>query len=107
MTAEAPLYYTAPSQELFDEVKKTAIEIWNTYDDTYNYATEKINSIKDIENIRDNFMYMVAMFDDVNQSILATKISQEAGNAIFDRMVSGGMEPYYASHFLIKGRIKK
>lgn len=100
------LYYIAPEQELFDEVKKAAMKIWRGYDDTYGYATEKIDSIKDLENIEDNLMCMVSMFDIMNQAQLALALSVEANNAIFDRLVAGGMEPYDASTFLVKGRIR-
>ena len=43
---ENRLYYTTPDQALFDELKEKCIEIWQTYDDTYNYATNKVNQIK-------------------------------------------------------------
>lgn len=33
-------YYTAPSQEIFDDIKAAAITIWNTYDDTYGFLQE-------------------------------------------------------------------
>lgn len=85
------LYYTPPTQEQFDEVKAKCIEIWNTYDDTYLYATEKINRIKDLKNVGDNFMYMVAMFDNNNQGKLRRLISDETRQAICDRIRSGGM----------------
>lgn len=89
------LYYTPPTDKEFNELKEKAIEIWQGYDDTYRYATEKINAIKDIENIEDNFMYMVAMFDIVNQEKLAKKLSPETKKAVRDRMIDGGNEPEY------------
>ncbi len=60
-------YYTAPSDEVFNGIKEAAIKIWRTYDDSNDYATGKINSIKDLQNIRDNTCYIVAMFDQNNQ----------------------------------------
>ena len=60
-------YYVAPPQQVFDEIKAAAIEIWKTYDDTYGYATGKIDAIKDLQNVKDNAWYMVAMFDVKNQ----------------------------------------
>ena len=45
------LYYTAPSDEIFNEVKEKCIEIWKGYDDTYGYATDKIDGIENLENI--------------------------------------------------------
>ncbi len=82
------LYYTAPSDEIFEEVKKEAIAIWSTYEDPY--KSDKIGRIKDIKNVSDNLMYMVAMFDWVNQHKLATRLSEEAREAIHDRLATGG-----------------
>ena len=60
-------YYKAPAQDVFDSIKKAAIALWQTYDDTYGYVTEKVNRIKDIENVGDNTGYIVAMFDNTNR----------------------------------------
>jgi hypothetical protein len=85
------LYYTTPTQEQFDECKEKCIEIWRTFDDTYLYATEKINKIKDIKNVGDNFMYMVAMFDTQNQAKLRHLLSDETRQAIYERIKDCGM----------------
>lgn len=90
----AELYYTPPSDEIFAEVKKAAIEIWETYDNTYGYVDEKVGRIKDIGNVGDNVMYIVAMFDLSNQAKLGAKLSEEAKEAVRARMIDGGMEPY-------------
>lgn len=84
------LYYTPPSDAVFEEIKAKAIELWQTFDDTYGYATAKVNRIKDIENVQDNAMYMVAMFDQDNMANLAKMLSAEARKAIADRLVAGG-----------------
>ena len=89
------LYYTPPSEECFEEVKEKVIEIWLGYDDTFGYATSKINPIKDMQNIQDNFMYLVAMFDSNNQRKLANKLSIESRKAIKERMIDGGQPPEY------------
>jgi hypothetical protein len=89
------LYYTPPLQKLFDEVKNKCMEVWNTYDDTYGYASEKIGRIKDLKNVSDNFMYMVAMFDMDNQKRLAKLLSEEAKKAIAERIKSGGTPDIY------------
>lgn len=70
------LYYTAPSNEIFEEMKQACISIWNEKDDSYGYATEKKNRIKDLQNIDDNFMYMPAMFDAINMEKLRCRLSQ-------------------------------
>ena len=92
------LYYTAPSDEIFEEVKKKAIELWKVVDtdnDKYGYTTEKINRIKDIKNITDNTMSIVAMFSIDNQLLLAQELSEPTREAIRERMIDGGGEDYY------------
>lgn len=71
-------YYTAPSDAVFEEIKARAIEIWQTYDDTYGYATEKIECVKSITNVKDNWGFIVGMFDSPNQQKLLAKLSPEA-----------------------------
>ena len=82
------LYYTAPSDDIFEEVKKEAMKIWAEYEDPY--KSEKINTIKDLKNVSDNVMYIIAMFDWVNQHKLARRLSPETKEAIFDRLATGG-----------------
>lgn len=89
------LYYTPPSDKIFNEVKDACIKIWLEYDDTFGYATEKINSIKDLPNIQDNVMSMIARFDPINLGKLANKLSEEARTALRDRMIDGGNPPEY------------
>lgn len=84
------LYYTAPSDQAFKEMKQAATRVWLGYDDEFGYATEKVDRIKDIENIRDNFMYMLAMFDQDNQRKVIADISDVTKIAVKERMVSGG-----------------
>jgi hypothetical protein len=75
-------YYQAPSQEVFEDIKKNAIEIWKTYDDEHKYATNKINRIKDLENVSGNAWYIVAMFDCINQVRLISKCKKETADLI-------------------------
>jgi len=96
------LYYTAPTDEQFAELKSAATDIWRSYDNTYGYADEKVDGIKDLENIRDNFMYMVAMFDMNNQQKLASMLSEETRKAVADRIRDGGSPDIY-NVFLKKG----
>jgi len=83
------LYYIAPDQDIFEEVKSKCMEIWDTYDDEYGYASQKKNEI-DVENVSDNFMYMIAMFDSQNQRKLSSMLSEESKKQIRDRMLDGG-----------------
>lgn len=87
-------YYSAPSEEAFEELKKAAIKIWNTYDDDPSYADEKISRIEDLKNIKDNFMYMVAMFDSSNQEKLARMLTEATRKEVRSRMVAGGNPSY-------------
>ena len=83
------LYYIAPDQDIFEEVKSKCMEIWDTYDDEYGYASQKKNQI-DVENVSDNFMYMIARFDSQNQRKLSSVLSEESKKQIRDRMLDGG-----------------
>lgn len=79
-------YYEAPSNEIFEEVKKEAIKIWKTYDNTYGYADEKTERIKNITNIKDNMLFIVAMFDWINQAKLLNNLSPEAKTFVTERI---------------------
>lgn len=83
-------YYDAPNDEAFDELKACAIEVWQTKDNTHGYVNEKVGKIKDLKNVGDNFMYMVAMFDIGNQILLAQKLSEDTKHEVFTRLVAGG-----------------
>ena len=99
----AKLYYTAPSEEIFNEVKKASIELWiERYPEETSpfYAKEKVAQIEPLQNIKDNMMSIVARFDPQNMAYLAGKLSEEASIAIGNRMVDGGAE-IYQTPFLV------
>ncbi len=75
-------YYAAPPQELFDEIKKQAIAVWNTFSDEFGYASEKIDEIKDIQNIKDNAWHIIAMFDIQNRQIFLRGLSHKSLNYV-------------------------
>ncbi len=77
-------YYTAPPQKIFDEVKSASIKLWQTYDNEFGYVDEKVDRIKDIQNIRDNTCYMVSMFDHINQNKLLDLVEGETREWIED-----------------------
>ena len=93
----AKLYYTPPSDEIFEEVRAAAIKIWQRYDHP-DYVAEKVGRIAEIRNVGDNVMYIVAMFDHENRCALASVLSGEARAAIYERMVDGG-EPDHLNPF--------
>lgn len=70
------------SDEMFNEIKKASIKIWKTYDDTYGYATEKIDQVRAIKNFSDNWITFYGMFDPVNQQKLLLKLKPETANFI-------------------------
>ena len=86
------LYYTAPSNEAFEDMRKACIAEWETHDNSYDYVDKKTKRIKVIENVGDNFMYMFAMFDMNNQRKVAEKLSSETKEALRARMIDGGNE---------------
>ena len=59
--------YDTPTQELFNEMKGIATEIWKTYDDTHGYVTGKLEYINSFGNVSDNAMVFYRMFDSNNQ----------------------------------------
>jgi len=95
---ETRLYYTAPPEKCFQELLEKAIEIYSEYDDEFGYASEKIKRINSIDNIEDNFMYIVAMFDIDNQYKLAKSLSKETRLEVRKRMINGG-QPSYLNPF--------
>lgn len=89
----AKLYYEAPSDEAFGEMKAMAVEVWNGYTDPY--RAEKLQQISHVQNIKDNFMYLFAMFDMSNQTKVVRMLSEETKQALRERMIDGGNEEYY------------
>lgn len=71
------LYHTTPPQEIFDDIKQVAVKIWNTYDDQFGYATEKIDRINAIQNYADNYATIIGMFDNYNQTFLVELVNQD------------------------------
>ena len=84
------LYYQPPSNEIFNEVKEEAMKIWQGYDNQFGYVDGKLERIMTLENVGDNLMYIVAMFDQSNQAKLASRLSEEARTAIRERIIAGG-----------------
>lgn len=78
-------YYTPPSDEMFDDIKRNAIKVWQTYDNEYGYVDEKVDRIKDLANVSDNYGYIVAMFDSNNQAKLLLMVKPETAEFIRQR----------------------
>lgn len=84
------LYYTAPSDEAFEDMKKACLEVWNSKGNEGGYRDEKVSRIKDIKNVQDNFMYMFAMFDYGNQRRVVSLIEPSTIEEVRSRMLAGG-----------------
>lgn len=66
-----------PSQEIFNEMKQIATDIWTTYDNQFSYVDKKLEQINSFENIQDNAMVFYRMFDWQNQILFKSKASLE------------------------------
>jgi hypothetical protein len=98
-------HYKQPKQEYFDELKSACIKFWKVFDDQFGYATEKINSIKDLENNSTNYLMMVKMFHQLNWEVLAELLSLEVRNDISIRL-NAGVESVETDFFNIWGTNK-
>ena len=59
--------HETPIQEIFDEMKVTAIGIWLSKKSHPSYLEEKMDKINSIVNFSDNAMVFYRMFDGGNQ----------------------------------------
>ena len=75
-----------PPIEIFNEIKASAISVWEIYDNTYGYVTEKLEYINKLENIQDNVMVFYRMFDYINQAKLLNLLSEESINYIKENL---------------------
>jgi hypothetical protein len=83
-------YYTSPSQQCFDDLKKHAINLWKSKNASRHYIEEKLSMIDDINNEKGNFMFIFAMFDCKNQAIIRKNINKETLISIEIRLAAGG-----------------
>ena len=82
-------YYVAPSDQIFRDIKYCSMAIWNTYDDTHGYASEKIDRVLAMKNVSDNAWTIVAMFDWENQAKLFKMVQPKTLEA-FNKAVKKG-----------------
>lgn len=85
---EQQLYYQSPEDHVFEEVKNACLHIWDGYDDTYGYATGKKQRVEGIENVKDNMMYMIGMFDLENIEKLSEMLTPETNQIIKEKLLS-------------------
>jgi hypothetical protein len=82
MEKSVKLFYTPPKEELFNELKEVCIKFWKTFDDNFEYSSEKINRIKDLPNDGPNFVMMVQMIHPVAREVISKLLSLETRNEI-------------------------
>ena len=70
------------TDEVFEELRREAIKIWNSYDNTYGYVDEKVRYLESFGNVKDNFGTIIGMFDPTNQAKLYQAVGYEARQAI-------------------------
>lgn len=99
-------YYTAPSDEIFEECKQAALELWREICPEFYETKDKYIIISRLENCRDNFMYICAGFDMQNQLKHADKLSKECLKEISSRYMAGGGEARYDVYGPIYASIK-
>lgn len=63
-----------PTEKIFEDIKQAAIAVWNTFDDTYGYRSEKLERVDSIKNYSDNWFTFISMFDFQNQYKLLNNI---------------------------------
>lgn len=81
-------YYTPPSDVVFNDIKQGAIKIWKSYSDEFGYQSEKVDAIKDLKNISDNYAYMVAMFDPGNQTKLLGLVKRKDTKKLLIKLIT-------------------
>ncbi len=89
---EVRLYYTPPDDDQFDDMKLACARLWYQIADHIGYAHEKVERIINLQNIRDNFMYMLAMFDMNNQRKIAERLSADTLESVNERLLDGGSD---------------
>lgn len=84
------LYYTPPSEKVFENIKVASLVLWSSYFrvEEPSYATEKMLKIAGLANVGDNYMYMVAMFDTSNQMKLFELLSNDALEVVYRALLS-------------------
>jgi hypothetical protein len=76
-------YTKPPPDEVFEDIKKNAIKVWQRYDNQFGDVNEKVNQIKELENVGDNAWFIVAMFDWDNKTNLCSLLSRKAVDYVF------------------------
>lgn len=93
------LYYKTPPEKEFLEVKDKCIKMWCMMGFEGTYRREKIGEVSTIENMRDNMMFLIAMFSENNQRLLIDSLSQKCKVSVLKRMYDGGSDNIVLQYF--------
>lgn len=86
------LYYVAPSDECFEDMRQAAVKVWFEIATNMQYFEEKAGRLQrgEIHNIRDNFMYILASFSEDNARRVVSLLKPETVREVRARLESGG-----------------
>ncbi len=83
------LYYKEPSDEVFDEVKKWVLKVFKSLEGKDSlYYKEKESEIKNIGNVKDNMMYLIARLSWNNVKKLVKKLTPKTKKEVYKRLES-------------------
>lgn len=77
--SEKEFYSPTAPKYVVNDVKNKSKAIWKTYDDTFKYASEKINIIDN----SDNIYYIIQMFDHTNKEKLWLSLNKKTKDYFF------------------------
>lgn len=91
------LFYKPPKDECFEELKSLCIRFWECFPEFHmwderqeelerEYVQSKISRIKNLENIGNNFIFMVQMIHPFSRIRIAQALSFETRNEISMRL---------------------
>ena len=90
-------YYEPPHDISFEDMKSCAIKLWKsiaTEPHEQDYLNEKLSRIEKLENVGDNFMYILAMFDIRNQIFMNQLLTADTIIDVNSRLKAGGTPDY-------------
>ena len=73
-----------PSQEIFDNIKGVAIEIWKGYDIDKDWKQKRIDKINLMMNRWGRVLEIYRIFNDEHKTLLIEKISEESADYILE-----------------------
>lgn len=94
MTESEKLYYTAPEDYIFEELKQEVISLRIEIDPEFHH--EKTTALERIQNVRDNFMYIFGTLDMRNQLKIFKRISKKCQEEINKRLPTNYWEESFS-----------